>query len=90
MHLSMLTRGEGGVGLGVVHDVEILTFSLKKKIQIPHPWDNIIGQNSHPEACEGAQMSVKPTLGASRTIKTLKLSSDFTIKFPWLALPTRA
>ena len=64
------------MGLGVVHDVEILKFSSKKKkkkIQIPNPWDNIIGQNSHPEACEGAQMSVKPTLGASCSLKTLTL-----------------
>ena len=35
----------GGVGQGV----EILTFSLKK-IQMPHPWVKIIGQNVHPAA----------------------------------------
>ena len=34
----------------------ILTFSFKV-IQIPHPWDKIIGQNVHPAASEGGKMS---------------------------------
>ena len=34
----------------------ILTFSFKI-IQIPHPWDKIIGQNVHPAASEGGKMS---------------------------------
>ena len=55
MHLSMLSPREGGGG-GVGHGVGILTFSLKK-IQIPHPWDKIIGQNVHTAASEGGKMS---------------------------------
>ena len=50
LHLSMLSPREGGGGVG--HGVRILTFSFKI-IQIPHPWDKIIGQNVHPASSEG-------------------------------------
>ena len=52
MHLSMLSPREGGVG----HGVGILAFSFKI-IQIPHPWDKMIGHYVHTGASEGGKMS---------------------------------
>ena len=51
-------------GEGVGHGVGILTFSFKI-IQIPHPWDKIIGQNVHPAASEGGKMSFVPSKSLS-------------------------
>ena len=85
MHLSMLSprKGDG-------YEVVILTFSFKK-IQFPHPWDKIIGQNVHPAASEGCKMSfVRSKLlawGRHRMIKISTLGTDLTIKLPWLARP---
>ena len=63
---------EGEVG----HRVGILTFSFKI-IQIPHPWDKIIGQNVHPAASEGGKMSFVRS-------KSLLLGTSHMIKIPTL------
>ena len=83
MHLSMLSPREGGVG----HGVGILTFSFKK-IQIPHPWEKIIGQNVHPAASEGGKMSFVRSnwLAWERHMYTIKISTLGTV-LTWLALP---
>ena len=61
-------------GEGVGHGVGILTFSFKL-IQIPHPWDKIIGQNVHPAASEGGKMSFvrSKSLACGRHIRSKSL-----------------
>ena len=55
-------------GEGIGHGVGILTFSFKI-IQIPHPWDKIIGQNVHPAASEGGKMSFVRSKSLSRSLE---------------------
>ena len=76
MDASINVKPQGG---GIGHGVGILTFSFEI-IQIPHPWDKIIGQNVHPAASEGGKMSfVRP--------KSVACEDTLTIKHPWLARP---
>ena len=77
MHLSMLSPREGGGGT--------LSFKI---IQIPHPWDKIIGQNVHPASSEGGKMSFvqSKSLACGRHIRSKSLPWGQT-KLPWLARP---
>ena len=75
-------------GEGVGHVVGSLTFSFKI-IQIPHPWDKIIGQKVHPAASEGGKMSFVRSRSIacqrSHTIKVPTRGRELKMKLLWLA-----
>ena len=60
---------------------------LFNKNQISHLRDKVTGQNPHPSASEGGQMSFKDFKPWSSTIKIPTLGTNLMIKLPWLAQP---